>query len=44
MPSPAYNLLLENEEYQNMFEHLKNPDDINNKEKIDLVQKFTNEM
>lgn len=40
----AYNLLLENEEYQNMFEHLTNPEDINDKEKTDLVQRFTNEM
>lgn len=37
----AYNLLLQNEEYQNMFEQLTNPEDINNEQTTDLVQKFT---
>lgn len=37
-------LLIQNEQYQNIFQHLTNPEDIFNKDKTDIIQKFTNEM
>lgn len=34
-----YNLLIQNEEYQNTFKHLADPEDIFNKDKMDMIQK-----